>query len=74
MHTSKMIFRDIMKIMKNQTFSKLAVQHPHPFTCKRLSYGEESRFELCAFISHSPLTLVSTTKDSKCLFQLNKYT
>ena len=36
-HISKRIFQNIIKIANHYTFSKLAVKHPPPFTCKPLS-------------------------------------
>ena len=64
MHISKRIFQDIIKIAK--AFSKLAVKHPPPFTCKPLSIFEPH------IEKHYPYNRYTTYKAGKSPSKLRK--
>ena len=55
MHISKRIFKNIIKIAKYQTFSKLAVQHPPsphlPVNHENIYRGLASTFIVCVAVS-----------------------
>ena len=57
-HISERIFQTIIKIVKYQTFSKLAVQHP-PFTCKPLNiFSIGRKIFVLTFVLSNNLSLI----------------